>query len=349
MIELLQKLENEKNLSREEWIAVFDGRNANSLEYLEARARAITDEFFGKSVYIRGLIEFSNYCRNDCYYCGIRCSNAKAGRYRLSSEDILDCCRRGYDLGFRTFVLQSGEDAFYTDEDIAKIISSIKTAYPDCAITLSAGEHSRESYRKYFDAGADRYLLRHETADSHHYRILHPENLSLDHRMHCLWTLKKIGYQVGSGFMVGSPGQTSGTLAEDMLFISRLQPHMVGIGPFIPHRNTPFANEKGGTEELTLYCIGLLRLLLPEGLIPATTALGTISPDGREKGILAGANVLMPNLSPASARDKYQLYNDKICTAEEPAEYMHRLRHRLQKIGYRAVISRGDHPSSKTR
>ena len=293
-------------------------------------------------MYIRGLIEFTNYCKNDCLYCGIRKSNANAQRYRLEKSEIMDCCKEGWDLGFRTFVLQGGEDGYYSDEKICDIVSSVKAEYPECAVTLSIGEKSFESYKAYFDAGADRYLLRHETADPVHYSRLHPAELSLENRKRCLLDLKEIGYQVGTGFMVGSPYQTAENLAEDMMFIKKLSPHMVGIGPFISHRDTPFRNEKSGTLELTLFMLGLIRLTLPSVLLPSTTALGTIHPQGREKGILAGANVVMPNLSPVSVRKKYLLYDNKICTGDESAQCRGCLERRISSVGYKIAVSRGD-------
>lgn len=345
--ERIDRLEQTRQLTKEEWVTIFQQGSTDDLRYLKQKARRLADGIFGKDVYTRGLIEFTNYCRNDCYYCGIRRSNGKADRYRLTPEEILQCSDDGYTLGFRTFVLQGGEDLFFTDDDIARLVSNIKERHPDCAVTLSIGERSRSSYQRYYDAGADRYLLRHETADREHYQMLHPDDLSLDHRKECLWNLKDIGYQVGTGIMVGSPGQTAECLAEDMMFIGQLQPHMVGIGPFVPHHETPFAKEPGGTVEQTLWCIGLLRLMLPEALIPATTALGTIAPDGREQGIMAGANVVMPNLSPVAVREKYELYDNKICTGEEAAECRFCLTGRMNLIGYNLAVSRGDHPARR--
>lgn len=339
---LIDKLNETHELKKEEWVALFTNRTEADTEYLFSLARKWQEKYFGHGVYTRGLIEFTNICRNNCYYCGIRKGNPDAERYRLTMEQILECAASGYELGFRTFVLQGGEDPYYKDEDIVEIVQTIKNAYPDCAITLSIGEKSYESYKKYFDAGADRYLLRHETANEMHYGMLHPVELSLKHRKQCLYDLKEIGYQVGCGFMVGSPGQTFEHLAEDMLFIKELSPQMVGIGPFIPHHGTPFAEEKGGTVELTLFLIGLLRLMIPNLLLPATTALGTIAPDGREKGILAGANVVMPNLSPVSVRKKYELYDNKICTGDEAAECRMCLNRRMERIGYQLVVDRGD-------
>ena len=310
---------------------------------LLAASRATALKQFGNKIYIRGLIEFTNYCKNDCYYCGIRCSNNKANRYRLNKEQILSCCANGYELGFRTFVLQGGEDPFFSDEVLADIIIAIKKNHPDCALTLSIGERSLESYEALFTAGADRYLLRHETANPTHYSLLHPETLSLANRLHCLKDLKEIGYQVGTGFMVGSPFQTTDNLIEDLLLINKFKPQMIGIGPFIPHHDTPFRDKNSGTLQQTLRLIAMLRLMLPKALIPATTALGTIDPCGREQGILAGANVVMPNLSPVMVRSKYSLYDNKICTGEEAAECINCLRTRLQKIGYEIVIDRGDY------
>lgn len=340
MRRLIDRLEQEHCLTKEEWIAlIFDRSEA---EYLFERARATAKRYYGNTIYTRGLIEFTNYCRNNCYYCGIRRDNCSAERYRLSREDILDCCRQGYELGFRTFVLQGGEDGYYTDDRLVDLIHAIKGTYPDCALTLSLGERTAQSYQKLYDAGADRYLLRHETADESHYQKLHPSEMSYQNRMECLFQLKKIGYQVGCGFMVGSPGQTVECLAEDMLFITKLQPQMVGIGPFVPHHETPFAKETQGTVGLTLYMLGLLRLLKPNLLLPATTALGTIDPRGREKGVLAGANVVMPNLSPTRVRKKYELYDNKICTGDEAAECRTCLNRRMESIGYELVVDRGD-------
>lgn len=345
LYELADRLERDRILTKEEFTALIENRSDKLAEYVFEKARRIRHRIYGKDVYIRGLIEFTNYCGNDCLYCGIRRSNKNADRYRLTKEDILECCETGHSLGFRTFVLQGGEDGFYTDDMLVDIIKAVKKIYPDCALTLSIGEKSRESYEKYFDAGADRYLLRHETADGCHYSKLHPTSLSLENRKRCLYDLKEIGYQTGSGFMVGSPFQTAECLAEDMIFLHELQPHMVGIGPFIPHHDTPFADEKQGTLELTLFMLGLLRLMLPNVLLPATTALGTIDPNGREMGILAGANVVMPNLSPKGVRKKYLLYDNKICTGDEAAECRQCLERRMNKIGYRIAVSRGDFKS----
>ena len=293
-------------------------------------------------VFPRGLIEFTNYCKNNCYYCGIRRDNNHADRYRLSKDEMLECCKNGYDLGFRTFVLQGGEDPYYTDERMVDIIRSIKLLYPECAITLSIGEKSRESYALFRKAGADRYLLRHETANEEHYGKLHPASMSLPNRKQCLYYLKELGYQVGAGFMVGSPGQTLDCIAEDLIFLQELKPHMIGIGPFIPHHDTIYANEKAGSVELTLFLLSVIRLMLPKVLLPATTALGTLDPFGREKGIEAGANVVMPNLSPVKNRKLYDLYDNKICTGEEAAECKGCLSRRMEKIGYQLVYERGD-------
>lgn len=340
---LIDKLREERRLSHAEWVALIEGRDEEASAYLFALSREVQREHFGNKIYTRGLIEFTNYCRNNCLYCGIRRDNADVERYRLDEGEILSCCEEGYGLGFRTFVLQGGEDGYYTDERMEQIVNDIHCAYPDCAITLSLGERSRESYERLYRAGAARYLLRHETADIGHYRYLHPPELSCENRKRCLWDLKEIGYQTGTGFMVGSPGQTAECLASDMEFIRELEPQMVGIGPFVPHHGTPFADEAGGSAELTLYLIGLLRLMLPCALLPATTALGTIDPRGREKGILAGANVVMPNLSPVGVRKKYELYDNKICTGDEAAECRSCLSGRVGAIGYELVVDRGDY------
>lgn len=340
---LLEKLEKERMLTKDQWIQLIGSREVYESQ-AAALAKKIREEHFGNQIYVRGLIEFTNYCKNDCYYCGIRRSNRNAERYRLTMEQILECTDTGYELGFRTFVLQGGEDGYYTDERLEEIIKAIKEKHPDCALTLSLGERSRKSYELFYQAGADRYLLRHETADAGHYQRLHPEEMSYEHRMNCLKELKAIGYQVGCGFMVGSPGQTEEILAEDMLFIQEFQPHMVGIGPFVPHHETPFGREPGGTVEDTLYLLSLIRILEPTVLLPATTALGTIDPRGREKGILAGANVVMPNLSPTNVRKKYELYDNKICTGDEAAECRSCLSNRMKTIGCELVTHRGDAP-----
>lgn len=342
MKNLVDKLREKGSLTREEWTVLIRNRNPKLAEYIIEQARKVRQEHYGNHVYIRGLIEFTNYCKNDCFYCGIRKSNRNASRYRLNKEEILECCGNGYELGFRTFVLQGGEDGHFTDERMVEIVSAIKERYPDCAITLSIGEKKFESYKKFYDAGAERYLLRHETYCAEHYRKLHPEVLSATHRQQCLLDLREIGYQVGTGFMVGSPYQTPENLADDMLFIKELNPQMVGIGPFVPHKDTPFANETAGTLDLTLYMLGLLRLMLPKVLLPSTTALSTIHPEGRELGILAGANVVMPNLSPSNVRKKYLLYDNKICTGDEAAESIEHLKMKMREIGYEVVVSRGD-------
>ncbi len=309
---------------------------------LAEEADALRRQYYGDEVYIRGLIEFSNYCKNNCYYCGIRRGNTGAVRYRLTKEEILSCCQEGYDLGFRTFVLQSGEDPFFTDEKICEIVAAIRHEHQDCAITLSIGEKPRESYQAYFDAGANRYLLRHETASEEHYQKLHPKEMSASNRKRCLIDLKEIGYQVGSGFMVGSPYQRTEHLIQDLRFLQKLEPDMIGIGPYISHGETPFAGCENGTLFQTLRLVSILRLMFPYALIPATTALGTIHPRGRELGLQAGANVVMPNLSPMRVRKLYDLYENKISTGEEAAESVNLLKKRVESAGYRVVEARGD-------
>ena len=320
--QIIERLKAEQMLSVGELDCLLTTKDTETVEKLKAEARMAAQSVYGKQIYIRGLIEFTNYCKNDCYYCGIRRGNA---------------------CGFRTFVLQGGEDPYFTDEKICGLVSAIKRAYPDCAVTLSIGEKERASYQAYFDAGADRYLLRHETADTVHYGKLHPEEMSLKNRMRCLQDLKEIGYQTGCGFMVGSPYQTTETLYEDLMFIKELGPAMVGIGPFIPQKDTPFGGETAGTLEMTLRLLSILRLMNPHVLLPATTALGTIHPQGREMGILSGANVVMPNLSPVSVREKYKLYDNKICTGDEAAECRFCMQRRMENIGYEVVIDRGDY------
>ena len=342
-IEIIEKLEKQHSASKAELMFLLENISEQETETLRKKAQKTSLERFGNRVFIRGLIEFTSVCKNDCYYCGLRRSNHNAVRYRLSKEQILDCCKTGYELGFRTFVLQGGEDGYFTDEIMCDIVSSIKSLYPDCAVTLSLGERSTESFRKLFKTGADRYLLRHETANDEHYRKLHPSEMSLENRKKCLFELKQIGYQTGAGFMVGSPYQTYETLAEDLLFIKELNPQMCGIGPFIPHKDTDFKNEKSGSVQLTLVLLSVIRLMLPDILLPATTALGTADGTGREKGILHGANVVMPNLSPTEHRADYSLYDNKICTGDEAAECIKCLSGRMKSIGYKIVIDRGDY------
>lgn len=339
----INKVKQSRNISLEQLKLLLEINDDEGVRFMREEAVKVCQKTYGNQVFIRGLIEFTNFCKNDCYYCGIRRSNSHADRYRLTKEQMLDCCANGYELGFRTFVLQGGEDGYFTDDKICDLVSVIKEKYPDCAVTLSIGEKSKESYKRYFDAGADRYLLRHETADEAHYKKLHPEEMSLAHRKQCLWDLKEIGYQVGCGFMVGSPGQTVETLYEDLQFIRELQPHMVGIGPFISQKDTPFADKASGTMEQTLKLLAIIRLIQPHVLLPATTALGTIHPKGRELGILSGANVVMPNLSPVNVREKYKLYDNKICTGDEAAECRYCMENRMKSIGYEVAVSRGDY------
>lgn len=342
---LIDILEKNRHLEREQWIALLDTFTDEDRAYAAQKAAKTAVSVFGKSIYIRGIVEFSNVCKNDCLYCGIRRSNTKCERYRLSKDQILDCCHAGYEYGFRTFVLQSGEDKSFTTDKLCDIVSAIKKAHGDCAVTLSVGELEHEDYKRLFDAGADRYLLRHETADEKHYGKLHPGEMSWQHRMKCLEDLKEIGFQTGCGMMVGSPYQTTENIADDLLFLERFKPEMIGMGPFIPHKDTPFWDKPAGSYELTLFLISLCRLMLPDCLIPATTALGTIRPDGREKGVLAGANVIMPNLSPIDVRKKYLLYDGKICTGDESAQCRACLERRMESIGYKVEITRGDHKS----
>jgi len=342
MKQLIDQLARERDLPDEALLSLIRCETPETEEYLAQTAAAVRQKHYGKDVYIRGLIEFTNYCKNDCLYCGIRRSNQKAQRYRLSEEDILECCRHGYELGFRTFVLQGGEDPYFTRERMVRIVSSIKHKFPDCALTLSVGEKSREEYEAYFAAGADRYLLRHETACPCHYAKLHPAELTLAERMRCISDLKEIGFQTGIGFMVGSPFQTPQNILQDLRYIQSLRPEMVGIGPFIPHKDTPFCDEPAGTARQTLRLLAIIRLMLPTVLLPATTALGTVSGDGRVRGMQFGANVVMPNLSPLSVRKKYMLYDNKIATGEEAAESVHLLRKTMNAIGYQVVTARGD-------
>lgn len=339
---LTDKLCKNHSLSPAEYATLIAEYDDEVKEYLAKCARMVREKIYGKDIFIRGLIEISNYCKNDCFYCGIQRSNKTCDRYRLSKEEILACCAEGYGLGFRTFVLQGGDDGFYTDEILCDLIKEIKAGYPDCAVTLSLGERGKESFAKLYEAGADRYLLRHETADEEHYATLHPSEMTLANRLQCLKSLKEIGYQTGCGFMVGSPGQTVETLAKDLKWIETFRPAMCGIGPFIPHQATVYAGERGGSVELTCFLLSVIRLINPSILLPATTALATLDERGTEKGILAGANVVMPNLSPMYAKQKYQIYNNKAYGGLEAAKNVEALKMRMDAIGYRVVTDRGD-------
>lgn len=341
-IYLIDKLRKTTQLSESEWVSLISTYSEEDRLYAADAAREVTLERFGKNIYLRGLIEISNICKNDCYYCGIRKSNSCVERYRMTRGEILECCENAWSSGFRTFVLQGGEDGYFTDDVCSGIVSEIRRRFPECAITLSLGERSRESYQRLFDAGADRYLLRHETANAEHYAKLHPKNLSLDERTECLKNLKEIGFQTGCGMMMGAPYQTPETLAEDMMFMRRFEPHMIGIGPFIPAKNTPFEKEKPGELGETLFFLSLCRLALPGVLLPATTALGTIDENGREKGIAAGANVIMPNISPTENRKNYSLYDNKIGIYDNAVKSKENVDKMLEKIGYTAPETRGD-------
>ena len=343
VINIIEKLKKEQTATKEELVFLLENITDDEGQILRRKAQVTAIMNFRKDIFIRGLIELSSYCKNDCLYCGIRRSNKNAVRYRLTKEQILKCCDLGYELGFRTFVMQGGEDPYFTDEVMCDIIGAVKSKYPDCAITLSLGERGKESFKRLYDAGADRYLLRHETANPEHYKKLHPPELSYENRIRSLYELKEIGFQTGAGFMVGSPFQTTENLANDLLFIKELEPQMCGIGPFIPHKDTIFADKPHGSLRLTLILLSIIRLMQPKILLPATTALGTIDPRGRELGILHGANVVMPNLSPKEHRADYSLYDNKICTGDEAAECIRCLSRRMNSIGYNIVTDRGDY------
>ena len=345
---LIDKLRKEHKLTAEEYKILLECQDSNCLSYLQKQAQEEALSRFGNRVFIRGLIEVTNRCRNNCYYCGIRKGNPSVSRYGLTRETILACCREGYEAGFRTFVMQGGEDPAMTDEWTEQTVASIHRLFPDCAITLSLGEKTRETYERFFHAGANRYLLRHETYNKEHYRLLHPDRMSPEYRLQCLQWLKEIGYQTGTGIMVGTPGQTIGHLVEDLLFIERFQPEMIGIGPFIPHHDTPFAGKAAGSMEMTLKLLSIFRLMHPYALIPSTTALATLAGDGRERGILAGANVVMPNLSPPEQRTQYTLYDNKAAFGAEAAEGLKKLSERLNAIGYRISTERGDYNGNRT-
>ena len=331
-----------RDITREELQLILETEDKDSIEYLRSSARQVATASYGNKIFMRGLIEISSHCKNDCLYCGLRRSNRSAIRYRLTEEQIYECCEQGYKLGFRTFVMQGGEDAWFNDDRMCRIVSTVRNRFPDCAITLSLGERSRESYQALFDAGANRYLLRHETASPEHYAKLHPSDMSFDNRIQCLHNLREIGFQVGCGFMVGSPYQTFDTLYADLQFIRSFQPQMVGIGPFISASGTPFAGQPNGKVSYTLRLLAIIRLLHPPVLLPATTALGTLHPQGRELGIQFGANVVMPNLSPRDHRKDYAIYDNKICTGEEAAECRACTEQRIRKIGFETVVDRGD-------
>ena len=340
--QIIDKLNRDHALALTEWETLIGTYTPDDAEYAKSLAQSIAGEHFGNTIYFRGIVEFSNYCKNNCYYCGIRAGNTNVSRYRLSDDDILRCCEEGWECGFRTFVLQGGEDPVFTDERFVNLIRRIKAEYPDCAVTLSIGERSRESYAKLRDAGADRFLLRHETADATHYSMIHPSGMTLENRIRCLRDLKSLGYQTGCGMMVGTPHQTPAHLAKDMAFMSEFRPHMIGVGPFLPHSDTPFRDQPAGSVALTLFLISLCRIMLPKVLLPSTTALGTAQSDGRKLGVLAGCNVVMPNLSPADVRKKYMLYDNKSGTDLTAAQGIAMLTRQMEEIGYRVVVGRGD-------
>jgi biotin synthase len=340
---IIEKLLRERSLSVEEYEQLIEHRTPEIQELLRCEADKIRKTIYGNKVYIRGLIEVSNICKNNCYYCGIRGENTNCQRYRLTADEILECCDKGYELGFRTFVMQGGEDGFFTDEVMCELVREIKSRYPDCAVTLSLGERSYESYKRLYNAGADRYLLRHEAVSSQLYGSLHPKEMKIENRLQCLENLKKIGFQTGCGFMVGAPHQTARHIAEDLKFIENFKPQMCGIGPFIPHKDTTFKDYPKGSAELTCFLLSIVRIVLPSVLLPATTALGTAENDGRERGILSGANVVMPNLSPESVRAKYALYDNKISTGAESAQHIAELKAKMARIGYDVVCDRGDY------
>lgn len=343
MKKIIDKLLSTRSLTVEEYEALINGRTPEIQERLRIEADRLRREVYGNKVFIRGLIEISNTCKNNCLYCGIRGGNKNCDRYRLSTEEILDCCKLGYELGFRTFVMQGGEDGYFTDDVLCPLIEKIKALYPDCAVTLSLGERTRESYERLYKAGADRYLLRHEAINEELYSQLHPEELNIENRVRCLNDLKDIGFQTGCGFMVGAPYQTTRHIAEDLKFIEKFKPQMCGIGPFIPHKDTIFRDCEKGSAELTCYLLSIVRIISPAILLPATTALGTAENDGRERGILSGANVVMPNLSPEDVRSKYALYDNKISTGVESANNVKALSDKMEKIGFRVVCERGDY------
>ena len=342
MRNLINKLYQEQTLSKANLMTLLRNMNDEDREYLYEKAYSVRYENYKNSVYVRGLIEFSNYCKNDCSYCGISTHNKDITRYHMTPEEIHKTTEIGYDLGFRTFVLQGGEDTSFTDEVFADIIRSVKSAFSDVAITLSIGERSKSSYQMLYDAGADRFLIRHETINKKLYESLHPK-MSFDSRIQALYDLKDIGYQIGTGFMVGVPGQTIEDLADDLLFIKELDSHMIGIGPFIPHKNTPLKDEPSGSAELTYTLIAILRLMLPKSLIPSTTSLATLHTNNRYKGFQVGANVVMPNLTPYDYKKKYQLYDGKKITDTESYEALEQLKTQCVDAGFYLDMAKGDY------
>lgn len=339
---LVDKLFSDKKLSIDEYTFLLKYMDDDTAMYLKQLASIRREQIYNNKIFIRGLIEISNYCKNNCLYCGIRKDNSKIKRYRLTKEEILSCCDKGYDLGFRTFVLQGGEDPYYSDDLLVDIIKEIKSKFDNIAITLCLGERSYESYKKLYDAGANRYLLRHETADKEHYSLLHSNYMDYNERFRCLNDLKDIGYQVGCGFMVGSPHQTYKTLAKDLKFIEEFSPDMCGIGPYISHKDTPFRDYFSGDVKTTYYLLSIIRLIKPEILLPATTAVATLDIFGRENAVLCGANVIMPNLSPKDVKSKYEIYENKVCFGDESAENIDALKERMNNIGFEIVVDKGD-------
>lgn len=341
---LIEKLQREHRLTHEEYLRLLEHRTPEMQELLAQKARAVCEKTYGKGIFLRGLVEVSSYCKQNCLYCGLRRENGSAVRYRLTEEEILSVCREGYALGYRTFVLQGGEDPYFTPQRVADLVQNIKEEFPQVAVTLSLGEASKETYALWRNAGADRYLLRHETANGRHFALLHPASQTLKTRMQCIEHLRDLGYQVGVGMMIGSPHQTLEHLAEDLCFLQDFQPHMVGMGPFIPQKDTPFGAESAGSVDLTLYLLSIVRLMLPKVLLPATTALATLDEKGREKGILAGANVCMPNLTPPALREHYAIYDGKLSTRGESAQNVMEIKKQMEAIGFTIVESRGDYP-----
>lgn len=343
VINIIEKLYKTNDASKEELLYLLDNIDENSKELLIKRANETRKKYYENKVYMRGLIELTSFCKKDCLYCGLRRHNKNADRYRLTLDEILECVRKGDKLGYKTFVLQGGEDEYFTDDKMVEIIKAIKSEFPDNAITLSLGERSYDSYKRMYDAGSDRYLLRHESASKELYESIHPGE-PFEKRRNCLKNLKDIGYQSGAGFMVGIPGQTNEDLVNDLRFVKEFEPAMCGIGPFIPHKDTPLRNYEHGSLEKTVICLAIVRLLLPKVLLPATTALSSIDPKGREEGLKAGGNVIMPNLSPMSVRKKYSLYDNKAYILDEDAEYRTMIEQKINEAGYEVEVSRGDNP-----
>lgn len=342
MKKLIEKASTLHRLEREELIALLEDENCN--QNLFEAADSVRKNFVGDEIHLRGLIEFSNICKNNCCYCGLRRDNRKISRYRLENAEILELAAHGAAMGLKTIVLQSGEDAYYGCERLCEIIRGIKRL--NVALTLSIGEKSLEDYQAYHAAGADRFLLRIETTDRTLYERHDPE-MSWEARRQCLTDLRRAGLEVGSGCLVGLPGQTVASLADDILFFKEIEADMIGIGPFIPHPDTPLGDASGGRLETALKVMALTRLLLPDINIPATTAMETLAQDGQIRALKAGANVIMPNITLTDYRRYYELYPGKSATGYTPDESLKKVVAKIESIGRKVALGFGFHEKKK--